>query len=97
MNKVKKNKLPFFLYITEKSSDYLDEQKACTLILNKKLKKPEVKKILENFFSLKVKKIKSLNIRNTSLKKFYIYISSKTSVLKYASFYNYVENLGLCR
>lgn len=97
MNKAKKTKLPFFLYVTEKASDFLNEQKAYTIILDKKIKKTQVKKIFSKIFSLKVKKIKSLNIRNSSLKKFYIYISNKTSILEHVSFYNCIDNLELCR
>lgn len=66
-----------FVLQTEKTLLLL-KNNVYTFIVNKKLKKVEIKEILEKFYLIQIDKIRSLNIRKNGYKKVYITLN-KTS------------------
>ncbi len=94
-NLAKLTHLVKFLIETEKTLKLSLEKKAYTFIVDKRLKKPEIKAIFEKCFCVKIKKIKSLNIKKNALKKIYIFLK-KNSVSFDTSFFHNFSNL-ICK
>jgi len=87
-NLAKLSRLIKFILETEKSINLLKSKKIYTFIVDKRLNKPEIKKILEKCFYIKVKNIQSLNIKKNSFKKIYISLKKDSKPLNLSLFSN---------
>ncbi len=71
---------------TEKTLKLFLKKKIYTFIITKKINKPELKKILEKCFFIKIKKVRSINLKKNSLKKVYIYLQDNSPLLEISLF-----------
>lgn len=99
MAKIRNNNLAKLAHLikilveTEKTIKLSLNKKIYTFIIDKRLKKPEIKIILEKCFFIKIKKIKSLNVRKNALKKIYVYLKDDSPLFNISLFHNYLNCL----